>query len=60
MNLIFVRVNKSDDYYFLGDATCENAENVMSNTNICYTFELKNKMSNKVWQYFKNIQKDKS
>ena len=60
INLIFVRVNNSDDYYFLGDATCQRADNIESNANICYTFELKSTMLDKVWQYFKNIQKHKS
>ena len=59
-NLIFVRVNKSDEYYFLGTAKCVSANNVSENNNICYRLCLDKCLNLKIWQYFVNIQQKKT
>ena len=58
-NLIFVRVNKSDEYYFLGIAKCVLANDILDN-NICYKLCLERCLSPQRWQYFINIQQNKT
>ena len=60
---VFMRVNRIDDYYYLGlvDKCTNHEESIKSNSKkiIKYTFTLRNNISDYIWNYFKSIQKKK-
>lgn len=60
-SFVFARVDKSDDYYFLGLINkCIDAQNFYEPIKMVkFTFELHQNLPIEIWHYFKNIYKNK-
>ncbi|AIT09660.1 DNA helicase [Candidatus Francisella endociliophora] len=60
--LVFARVNKNDEYMYMGlVAKCQKAEEIKNLYKVVkYTFQLKEHLTNEIWQYFKAIYKSKN
>ncbi|MGQ4002952.1 DUF3427 domain-containing protein [Francisellaceae bacterium CB299] len=60
-SFVFARIDKTDDYYFLGLIDkCIDAQNFYEPIKrVKFTFELHQNLPTDIWQYFKNIYKNK-
>lgn len=60
-SFVFARIDKSDDYYFLGLVKkCIDANELFEPLKMVkFTFELHQNLTKEIWQYFKNIYKNK-
>lgn len=61
-SFVFARINKTNDYYFLGliNECIEAIELSKPDIMVKYTFQLQQKLPKELWQYFKNIYKNKN
>lgn len=62
VSYVFVRVNKTDEYYFVGVVEkCLEAKSVIKDNSMMieYTFQLERDIPQVIWQYFESIQDKK-